>query len=330
MRKRRMALGCVVFFLLVGLTSFLGAQETAEEEPPQIILERVLIQRGGLLLQPGQWEIEPALEYSFYDTRRINVSGFSVLPTLIVGVLETEDVDRNVLDGVFTTRVGIIKDLQAELRIPYRYVNDDVSTETEGDTDSESGIGDIEGTLFYQPLRERGWIPDLIMSLRGKSRTGDDAYGGDVDEIPLGTGHYSLTGTVSAVKSSDPAALFASVFYTYNFDRNVELVGTDDFKTEVMPGNSIGYNVGITLAINPELAASFGYEQEFPSSTKIDPPRPGTSGRKVQGSNFNVATAFIGITWSLSRKVTADFSFGIGLTDDAADVQARLAFPIQF
>ncbi len=300
------------------------------EKPPQVSLERALIERGGLLLRPGQMEIVPAVDYNFFDTRRINVSGFSILPTLIIGVLETEKVQRNIVDPSLTLRLGVAKDFQAEVRAPYRFTFDRVSTETTETTDSVNGIGDVEGAVFYQPVREWGWIPDVIVGVRGKSRTGEDPFGGTPAELPLGTGFYSVTGSITAVKSSDPAVIFATVEYTHNFDRTVRLLGTDPFKTEVDPGDSIGYNVGVALALNPELAINFRLEQRFVSETEISPPRPGTTSTDVPGSTFNVATAFAGITWALGRRVSMDFSVGVGLTEDSPDLTVRLAFPIRF
>ncbi|MFQ5657681.1 MAG: transporter [Candidatus Methylomirabilales bacterium] len=304
------------------------AQE--EEKPPQVSLERALIERGGLLLRPGQLEITPAVDYNFFDTRRINVSGFSILPTLVIGVLETEKVQRNIVDPSLTLRLGVVEDVQADVRVPYRFTFDRISTETTETTRSVNGIGDIEGAVFYQPVREWGWIPDVIVGVRGKSRTGEDPFGGDPDELPLGTGFYSVTGSITGVKSSDPAVIFATVEYTHNFERTVRLLGTDPFKTDIGPGDSIGYNIGVALALNPELAINFRVEQRFVSETEIDPPRPGSTSNDVPGSTLNVATAFAGITWALGRTVSMDFSVGAGLTEDSPDVTVRLAFPIRF
>lgn len=304
-------------------------EEPALEEQP-VSIELALIELGGLLLRPGQLEITPAFEYYFFDTRRINVSGFSILPTLIIGVLETEKVQRNIVTPSLTGRLGVFRDFQAEVRIPYTFIDQTRSTETMETSSSNSGIGDIEGALYYQPIRERGWVPDVILSVRGKGITGEDPFGGDGNQLPTGTGFYSISGTITAVKSADPAVLFAAFIYTHNFDRTVTLLETHQFESTINPGETFGYNLGIALALSIDVALSFRFEQRFISSTSITSMQPGVVNGTVTGSTLNVATAYGGITWALARNVSMDLSVGVGLTEDSPDVSVYLAFPIRF
>ncbi len=304
--------------------------EPPSEEPPPVSLELALIERGGLLLPPGRLEIVPAFDYFFIDTRRISVSGFSILPTLIIGVLETEKVQRNIIEPSLTARLGVIRDFQVEVRVPFRYIEDTRSTETMETSTSDAGIGDVEAAVFYQPLRERGWVPDVIVGVRGKSITGDDPFGGSATDLPLGTGFYSITGSITAVKSADPAVIFASIIYTHNLDRTVRLLGSHEFETEINPGNSIGYNLGVALALSIDLALNFRFEQRFVSSTETRSLQPGVINGEVPGSTLNVATAYAGVTWAIARNVSMDLSVGVGLTEDTPDVSVHIAFPIRF
>jgi hypothetical protein len=304
-------------------------EEQAPEEQP-VSIELALIELGGLLLQPGQLEITPAVEYFFFDTRRINVSGFSILPTLIIGVLETEKVQRNIVTPSLTGRLGVFRDFQAEVRIPFTYIDDTRSTETMETSNSNSGLGDIEGAIYYQPIRERGWVPDVILSVRGKGITGEDPFGGDGTQLPTGTGFYSVSGIITAVKSADPAVLFASFIYTHNFDRTVKLLGTHEFESTINPGETIGYNLGIAIALSIDVALSFRFEQRFVSTTSISSQQVGVINGDVPGSKLNVANAYAGVTWALARNVSMDLSVGVGLTEDSPDVSIYLAFPIRF
>ena len=299
-----------------------------EAPPPRSALEQILIERGGLLLRPGQLEVEPAVEYGFFSTRRINVSGFSILPTLIIGVLETEKVERNILDGVLTLRLGVFRDFQAEARIRYGYIWDELTTETSQVTRTNSGIGDVEGAVSYQLFRERGLIPDTILSVRGRFPTGDDGFGGDPNTPALGTGFYGVQGSVTVVKAVDPAALFATVLYSHNFSRSVRLQPGNQFDTEISPGAAFGYQLGIGIGLTPELALNLRFEQRilFDTETKV----PGSPQRTVNGSGLNVASMFLGVYWSLSRYVSIDASVGLGLTEDSPDFTVRLAVPIRF
>ena len=107
--------GLVAILLLLPASG--RAQQPQEEAPStRLTLERALIEQGGLLLRPGQLDVEPSVEYTFFSTRRIDVSGFSILPTLIIGVLQTEEVERNLLDTALTMRLGLFRDLQIDAR----------------------------------------------------------------------------------------------------------------------------------------------------------------------------------------------------------------------
>ncbi|MDX1579477.1 MAG: hypothetical protein R3266_13405, partial [Gemmatimonadota bacterium] len=254
-----------------------GGDAERPADPVRIVLSQTLISEGGLLLPPGVLEVEPSMDYAFFDTRRINVSGFSILPTLIVGVLETEKVQTNFLDALATLRLGLPWRTQAEVRIPYRYVHQRTSTEVMDDTESDVGFGDLELGLSYQPVRERGWVPDVILGVRGRLRTGDDIF----DErpgsnpLPLGGGFNSVQGSVTAVKSFDPGVLFAGLRFEHVFDRDVKLFSTDPAETEIDPGYLIGYNLGLALSISPELAFSFRADQRFVTKTYFDGPGTG-------------------------------------------------------
>ena len=212
--------GLVAILLLLPASG--RAQQPQEEAPStRLTLERALIEQGGLLLRPGQLDVEPSVEYTFFSTRRIDVSGFSILPTLIIGVLQTEEVERNLLDTALTMRLGLFRDLQIDARVPYRVTWDQLTTASAERTESNDGIGDVEVGLSYQVLRERAYVPDVILGVRGKFRTGEDPFEAGTDTPPLGTGFYSVTGLVTAARSFDPAALFATALYTHNFGRSV-------------------------------------------------------------------------------------------------------------
>jgi hypothetical protein len=144
------------------------------------------------------------------------------------------------------------------------------------------------------------------------------------------TGFFAVVGTLTAVKSLDPAALFASVLYTHNFGRTVRLLRGDPFKTEIEPGDSIGYNLGLALAITPELAASLRFEHRFIQSTRTHQLVEGGRRGDVPGSALNVGVAYAGVNWSPVRNVGLDFSVGIGATTDAPDLAIRFAVPIRF
>ncbi len=322
--------GTIGFIVLLVMASPSRAAQSQDEPPKtQLSLERTLIERGGLLLPPGTAEIEPAIEYQHFSTRRIDVSGFSILPTLIIGVLETEKVQRDILDASLTARVGVFRDIQVEIRVPYRFAWDRTSQTASETKSRDDDIGDIEAALSVQPIKERGWIPDVILGVRGKSTTGKDPFGLDTEnDIPTGTGLWSVTGTITMVKSSDPAVIFGGLSYTHNFDRSVKLRVGDTTDTDIEPGHTIGYNIGVALAISIDLSINMRLQQSFTS--KSETRTAGGNFTSVSGSTLNVAVASFGITWAISQNTSADVSFGIGLTEDSPDVTVRFAIPVRF
>ena len=320
--------GLVAILLLLPASG--RAQQPQEEAPStRLTLERALIEQGGLLLRPGQLDVEPSVEYTFFSTRRIDVSGFSILPTLIIGVLQTEEVERNLLDTALTMRLGLFRDLQIDARVPYRVTWDQLTTASAERTESNDGIGDVEVGLSYQVLRERAYVPDVILGVRGKFRTGEDPFEAGTDTPPLGTGFYSVTGLVTAARSFDPAALFATALYTHNFGRSVRLPG-DTFETDIDPGASFGYILGLALAITPELGMNFRWEHRYALPTDTNPPAAGATSREVPGSSINYGIAYVGINWAPTTRFSVDLSVGVGVTEDSPDMTLRVAVPIRF
>ncbi len=230
------------------------AKAIKEEEP----IKKALMQKGGILLKKGTWQIQPSTTYVHTSANRITLEGYTILPVLLIGEIGIAKVKRDILMETLSAKYGLRNNLQLEMSVPFRYqVN---RTVTEGDTiksditTSDSGIGDISGGVFYQFAYEKGIRPDAIVGLSIKSRTGKSPYGND---IGIGTGHWGIKGSVVAVKSSDPAILFGSLGYTHNIKRNIDNYG------DVAPGGSFDYGFGAAFALNYQLAFSASVSQSL-------------------------------------------------------------------
>jgi len=294
----------------------------AEKKPESSMImteapvQEALIQQNALLLPPGKFQIEPSLVYAHSSSNKITVRGFSILPILVIGQISTEKVKRDIFIPTFTVRGGIMKDLQAEFRLPYRQQLERVTNDfnVQDQTRNTSGIGDMEGSLYYQCFYERGPLPGLIAGATVKSDSGKSPYG---RQIGLGTGHWAVKGNLTAVKSSDPAILFAGAYYTWNFGRDISGFGYVD------PGDTIGYNLGVALALNYQTALNFQFEQAITNSVVM-------SGTDVPGSFVNVADVKVGLIYSISRNCSVDLTAGIGLTEDSPDFTAEVRVPYTF
>ena len=294
-------------------TSREASQLVKKEEP----IEKILIERGGVLLKKGTWQIDPSLTYVHTSANKIAVEGYTVLPVLVIGEISTERVKRDILIQSITARYGVRNNLQLELTVPHRYQHERITVESPASETIRdlSGLGDVSAGVFYQCAYEKGMIPDMVAGLSVKAPTGKEPYGHD---IGLGTGHWGLKSTLVAVKASDPAILFSNLGYTYNFQRSdIEGFGT------IKPGNSVNYGVGVAFALNYQIALSFQLSQSITEKMRLN-------GNSVPSSYSNVAQLKYGLTWSLSKDLSCEFSASHGLTTDSPDLVLELSFPFKF
>jgi hypothetical protein len=323
-----------IFLLCVVLSTvfsseLLAQQPSGEKREKEVPAEVILVEKGGVLLPRGTLQIEPSLQYSYLSRHVISISGFYILEAILIGEIAVSDIKRDILQAALTARYGITSRLQAELKIPGIYRSDrDVrgpgTADVSEKTVSQFGLGDIEGALYYHLLLAKGWIPDIILNCRAKSITGKDPYHLSVDsegrfrELPTGNGHWGLSGGFTAVKVSDPAVFFGSFNYFWNIRKNInETVGTVD------PGDSYEASFGIAYALSEKVSLSTQYQHRWAVHTKVN-------GNKIDGSYLSAGTLFFGGNYILSKSVSVSLQVGIGVTNDAPDVQVTLLMPINF
>ena len=293
-------------------------KEPAGTQEPVDSIERTLVQKGSILLPKGKLQFEPSLTYAHFSSNRININGFSILPILVVGDINTEKVKRDVFIHTWAFKYGLLHNLQTEVRIPARFEYDRVTntdSTTYDQTDSRGGLGDIQFSVSRQIGWEHGLMPDLVASVSVKSNTGEEPYNAD---IALGTGHWAVSGALVAAKASDPAVVFGSLNYTYNMPRSdIENFGKVD------PGDSIGYSLGTAIALSYQTAINFSFDHTVTAKMNRD-------GRDVPGSFQNAANFKTGFNWALSERSSMDFAVSVGLTTDAPDFTFELRFPYSF
>lgn len=282
--------------------------------------ERTLIDRGGLLLPPYTLEVQPDFTYVHSSSDRIVIDALLLQDVLAIGDIFNERVRRDSYLFSATLRLGLPWDLQVETRVPYGLEDQKIfSADNEETTTSIDGVGDVEFSLSHQLTRERGWIPDLLANVRWKSKTGQDTLlGGSEDNLPLGTGYHSVQGTVTAVKVRDPVAFFGGFSYSYNLKESREIGDID-------PGDSLGAHLGVTLALNLDTSLNFSYQQRYTWRTELN-------GEDIPGSYFNTGTFSAGVSYILDaiNYKSLDVNLGIGLTEDAPDVQFNVSLPMRY
>jgi hypothetical protein len=300
-----------------------------EERSARAALDRTLVSRGGILLSPWTMEVEHSYSYYNASSDNISIDGFSIMPVLVVGDIVSERIRRDIMRASATARLGLPRDFQLEVRMPFGYESERrVTAENKQTSTHALGIGDLEVAVMKQVLRQKNGWPDLLAGVRWKSTTGRDPFRVGKSEPALGTGFNSIQASITAVKTSDPAVFFGGLSYTANLSSSKGVMGLNpDSPYEIAmgslnPGDTIGFNLGTALALNTDASISFGWDQRFT--------RTGTLNRmRIPGSFMSEGMLRIGTTYAYTAGRTIDVNLGIGMTRDTPDFQFTVAFPIR-
>ena len=333
-------------------------EDTEEREVTRVPL--VGVSQGGVLLQRDQLVLEPAVAYSFSSNTRLIVSGFSVLPLIVLGDLESEKVKTNTFTPSLGFRYGLYRGLQLDFRVPFllqTVTRLRVSTETAGQVEEgseEFGIGDVGFGLTYQFLYEDDWYPDMTLRIGATAPTGksqfdifeDIAAGGPIANVEefltrlsdqgsaLGTGRWFIDTSISGVKALDPAILFGTLGYSYSppvsetliqISANAVTGGVtlipEPVQSNLGPVNQISQSLGMAISLNNRISMNFSFSNLYRFSTKVD-------GQKIPDSNINVANLNLGFNLAFTRHVSTNVTGSVGLTSDAPDFAFTLTTPV--
>jgi hypothetical protein len=301
-----------------------------EERLARAALDRALISRGGLLLPPGTVELDNGISYFNSTSDRIHINGFTIFPILVVGDISSERSERDILLSSMTTRIGLPRDLQLDVRVPYGYQSErTVTADNQKLSQRFLGLGDVEVGLTKQLKRGRGLGPDLLGGIRWKSTTGPDPYEPTSTEATLGTGFQSLQANLTAVKPSDPLVFFGSLSYTANLSATKRIQSSDPTNPNslttgrVNPGDTIGFQVGTALSVNPEASLNFALDQRFTRSTSLN-------GKSLAGTYLSEAVFHLGTSYICAPGRSVDLGLGIGLSRGAPNFQFSVNFPLRF
>ncbi|RJX75743.1 transporter [Vibrio sinensis] len=321
--------------LLVLATPVIAEDESGSSQPQRAQTVTDIIDRPGVLTPAGNVGFEVSLGYTQNSSNKVSVIGYTILPTLIVGRIEVSDTDRTTLTAGFTTRYGLTNATELELRVPFVYRNDQISTRPIQDGSSGNtinadidggGLGDIEFAIRHQFNFDT--TPYWIGGLRVKSDTGKSPYDIDIDptsnsltDAPTGSGFWSIEPNISMVYPTDPAVLFANLSYIYNFKDDVDLGGQS---AEIDLGDTISIGGGLGFAINPDLSLSIGLTHRTILESKINGSR-GDEAKLLQLDTLN-----FGINYAISPTSSININAQAGLTEDSPDFQLTVRAPFSF
>ncbi len=326
-----------------------GQAPVADTAPPPVA---PIFDQPGVLTPKHKFVVEPSFQFSYSSSNRVALVGYTIIPALLIGLVDVREVKTTTLTGAVAVRYGISNRMEVEVRVPYVYsTNDTISREIFTGSAQDNafnshgkGLGDVEMTLRYQ-FNTGG--PDkfyYIGWLRFKTATGKSPFDVVTDcvtrcvgnatgtglplEQPTGSGFYAVQPGLTWLFPSDPVVFFGNLSYLHSFSRdNLSLTirdGQKDFIGKVQPGDIWGFNIGMGLALNEKAAVSLGYDQSIVLPTKQNGQTVPSSVRVILGS------LLLGYSYRLSPKTTLNLSIGAGLTRDTPDVVMTLRVPIAF
>ncbi|MGX9217514.1 hypothetical protein ACWV27_03750 [Massilia varians] len=321
-----------------------------DQRPPEVA---PLFEAPGVLTPRGKYILEPALQFGYSSSNRVALVGYTVIPALLIGLVDVREVKRNTFTGSLTGRTGLNNRMEVEVKVPYVYRSDatvsreiftGTAVERVFDT-SGKALGDVEIAGRYQ-LNNGG--PDkayYIGGLRYKSTTGKDPFEVVTDcqtrcigenvtgtglplSLPTGSGFHSLQGSLTWLFPSDPAVFFGNLSYLHNFKRsNVQRLVRNGIREplgELAPGAIIGFNFGMGLALNDKASLSLGYDHSTVARMK-------QNGRTVPGSvRTQLGTLLIGYSYRFNEKRSLSVAVGAGVTRDTPDVSLTIRMPLSF
>jgi hypothetical protein len=326
-----------------------GQAPEADNRPPEVAQ---IFDQPGVLTPPGKFVLEPSLQYGYSSNDRVALVGYTIIPALLIGLIDVRQVKTTSATATLTGRYGLNNRFELEAKIPYVYVNGDtvsreIFTGTAVDNVFNShgdGLGDVEVTARYQINRGGPDKPFYVAWLRYKSRTGKDLFEVVTDcitrcvgnttgtglplDLPTGSGFEAIQPGVTWLFPSDPVVFFGSLSYLHNFKRNsvsrTLVDGQRELLGDVEAGDIIGFNLGMGLALNEKAAISIGYDQNLVAKTK-------QNGEAVAGSvNVTLATLLLGGTYRFNEKASLNVALGAGLTRDTPDVSVTVRVPVTF
>src|SRR6201991_2178605 len=136
-------------------TQPVGRRPETDDRPPEVA---PIFDQPGVLTPKGKLIVEPSYQYGYSSSDRVALVGYTVIPAILIGLIDARQVKTTTQTGAIAARYGITNRLELEVRIPYVDAHTDtisreIFTGTAQErlfTTSGKGLGDVEGALRYQ------------------------------------------------------------------------------------------------------------------------------------------------------------------------------------
>ena len=301
----------------------------------------------------GKFSLETGITYSRYDTRQLILNGFLALDSIFLGNLNLDRIKADNWTLDLTGRYNLDNRWQFDVNVPVIYREStyqsgganggDAQATSEHTVTRDPTIGDVNFGVAYKFLDESVNTPDAVFSVRVKAPTGKDPFGIKLvkasentnlfvpEDLPTGNGVWSISPSISLVKTFDPAVLFGSLSYTHNLEESFDdISSTQNLKQpgKVKLGDSFQIGAGVAFALNEKMSMSFSVSDLIQKKSKLK--QDGGDWQTVTTSDANAGYFNIGMTVAATDNLTIVPNLSIGLTDDAPDFTFSLKFPYYF
>jgi hypothetical protein len=313
----------------------------------------VLSEQGGIITKAGRATVELNLEYARADRNQVVFRGVQIPEAVLIGVFDINESRQDVLTAGVVGRLGLTSRLEINGRVPFVYRSDkSVLAPVANPTQPNAGqldrpvtganIGDVDFGVRYQFTDGRNGAPYLIAGVQAVAPTGTDPFKVPRDALgnalkgATGAGFWAVTPNVTAILPTDPAVLFATLGFTYNFARDINRQIGAAFVERVAPGNQPSASAGIAIALNPRTSISLGYAQTWALGTRtrvraLDQTTQALGDPMTTVSrDLQIGRLLFGVSYRTTPSTTINWNVEVGATDDAADVRTTLRVPFTF
>lgn len=271
------------------------------------------------LLPSGQMSLNFSGNYTYFRDDRIDIAIDE--DTGNISRFRIEQDAQHSFSSSLSVDYGIWNNLTFNTRLPVSYKYD-----TEKDV-SQAALGDVSFGLRFQPFPVKPGAMNTTLYTTLSTPTGDSPYELNVrEEVSSGSGYYSVGAGLSVSKVIDPVVLFGSMGYTYAFDiSGLNQVRGGEILTDVQPGDSLNFSMGLAYSLSYEVSLSASYQQSYNFETDFVFEDYTASS---EDSTSSVVNTSLGLRTASNRIV--NLSFGFGLTEDSPDVLLGISMPIDF
>ena len=304
------------------------------------------------LFQPGL-TFYPQFSYAYTNSRNLVLNGFFAFGSIFLGNLNVERSEADVFSWNPEIYYAFNRHFELDVNVPYifarstfRSVGVDFTTSKQSDvTVNKWGLGDVSGGFYWQVLDQNDSWPSVIWNAQASAPTGQSPYGIKLitdpansnlkfpSNLPTGKGVWGFSSGFTILRQMDPVVLFGSGNYYYELTQHVDdissLPGTVT-PGKAAPGNSLGYSLGLSWALNEKLNTTIQLQDLIVNSTavKADSVRgKPTQWQTIPDSSGNAAQFIFGASYAASRNLFPFVQAGIGATQFAPNFQISLWVP---